>query len=136
MKATFLFLFAAALFTAASSANAAARALGAMTPEAALAYMKNTKDLVIVDVATKSWYAKDHFPGAVNIPIEEISAAEAEAMYRALPAGRPVLLHCRLGMIVPGAYDKVKALRPDIPEIGYIAGRPPFAEFREQAGKR
>ena len=135
MKTSLLLSFAAVFF-AAAAASAETRDLGAMTPEAALAYMKQTENLVIVDVATKSWYAKDHFPGAVNIPIEEISAAEAEAMYRALPTGRPVLLHCRLGMIVPGAYDKVKALRPDIPEIGYIAGKPPFAGFREQAGKR
>lgn len=30
--------------------------LGALTPEAALDYMKRTKDLVIVDVAAEKWY--------------------------------------------------------------------------------
>ncbi len=50
-------------------------------------------------------------------------------MYLRLSAGSPVLLHCRLGMIVPGAYQTLKQLRPDIPEIAYIASTPLFDEY-------
>ena len=46
-----------------------------------------------------------------------------------IPQGRPTLLHCRRGMIVPGAYERVKELRPDIWEIFYIDDAPLFDEY-------
>lgn len=101
-------------------------ALGGMEPARALEYMKAKEDLIIVDVATRGGFARVHFANAINIPIENISSDEAKELYLKIPAGRPVLLHCRLGMIVPGAYQTLKSLRPDIPEISYIAGKPPF----------
>ena len=124
----------AAVQTKAETGMAAAvrqKDLGALTPEAALDYMKRTKDLVIVDVPAEKWYRQKTFTGAVNIPIEELTSAEADERYREIPAGRPVLLHCRRGMIVPGAYRRVKELRPDIPEISCIDGAPLFDEYND-----
>ena len=106
-------------------------AMGAMSPEAALEYMKETKDLEIVDVAATRWYDDNHFEGAINIPIEELDSEAEDALYREIPAGRPVMMHCRRGMIVPGAYDRVLELRPDIPEISYIDGTPQFDEYNQ-----
>lgn len=103
--------------------------LGAMTPEEALDYMKKTDDLIIVDVAAERWYDEEHFEGAINIPIESLDSEAEDALYMQIPSDRPVLLHCRRGVIVPGAYRRLKELRPDIPEIGYIDGVPPFAEY-------
>ena len=112
-------------------------AIGAMTPKDALEYMKNTPDLVIVDVATTRHFNKNHFQGAIHIPIEELDSGAEDALYMKIPAHRPVLLHCRLGMIVPGAYARVLELRNDIPEIAYIDGKPPFDEYNEWlAGKK
>lgn len=111
--------------------EAAVRRLGALTPEAALEYMKTEKNLVIVDVAAKRYFNREHFEGAVNIPIEELDREEEDELYAALPKGRPVVLHCRLGMIVPGAYERLTELRPDIPEIAYIDGAPLFREYNE-----
>lgn len=105
--------------------------LGGLSPEDALEYMKNTPDLIIVDVAATRWYDEEHFENAINIPIEELNDEEENARYMEIPAGSPVLLHCRRGMIVPGAYERVKELRSDIPEISYIDGNPPFAEYNE-----
>lgn len=111
-------------------------AKGAMSPEDALAYMKSTPDLVIVDVATTNRYEENHFEGAIHIPIEELDSEEEDALYMEIPAGRPVLLHCRLGMVVPGAYERILELRNDIPEIAYIDGAPLFDEYNEWlAGK-
>ena len=104
---------------------------GALKSQEALVYMKSTPSLVIVDVAAKRWYKQTHFEGAINIPIEELSAEEEKECYRQLPKGRPVLLHCRLRMIVPGAYRTLKELRPDIPEITYIDGKPPFEAYNQ-----
>ena len=39
-------------------------------------YMKTTENLVIIDVAATKWYDENHFEGAVNIPIEELSSGE------------------------------------------------------------
>ncbi|RRD69254.1 MULTISPECIES: rhodanese-like domain-containing protein [unclassified Desulfovibrio] len=123
-----LFLLLCCVFSA-HAAEQKQNDLGGMEPAQALEYMKETKNLVIVDVATRRWFATKHFAGAVNIPIENISRSEALELYRGLPPGRPVLLHCRLGMIVPGAYQTLKELRPDIPEVGYITGKPLFDEY-------
>lgn len=105
--------------------------LGAMTPEEALEYMKETENLVIVDVAATRWYNEKTFEGAINIPIEELDSSEEDKLYMEIPEGCPVLLHCRRGMIVPGAYERVKELRPDIPEISYLDGTPLFDEYNE-----
>lgn len=105
--------------------------LGALSPEAALEYMKNTPNLVIVDVAAVRWYNEEHFEHAITIPIEELDSGEEDARYMEIPSGQPVLLHCRRGMIVPGAYRRVLELRPDISEISYIDGTPLFAEYNE-----
>mgnify|MGYP003623232622 FL=1 len=105
------------------------KALGGMEPAQALEYMKATPDLVIVDVAARNGFAQVHFANAINIPIENISSEEAKTLYMQIPAGHPVILHCRRGAIVPGAYRTLKSLRPDIPEISYITGRPPFDEY-------
>ncbi|WP_455595155.1 rhodanese-like domain-containing protein [Cloacibacillus porcorum] len=91
--------------------------------------MQKTDNLVIVDVAATKWYDEEHFKGAINIPIEELDGESEDSLYMEIPEGRPVLLHCRRGVIVPGAYRRVKELRPDIPEIAYIAGVPPFEAY-------
>lgn len=110
--------------------------LGGLPPAKALEYMKKTPNLVIVDVAARRWYAQEHFDGAVNIPIEELSSEEEKELYLKLPGNRPVLLHCRRGMIVPGAYRTLKSLRPDLSEISYIDGVPPFKAYNEWAASQ
>ena len=105
--------------------------LGALTPENALSYMQEAENLVIVDVAATKWYDEEHFDGAINIPIEELDSEKEDSLYMEIPEGRPVLLHCRQGAIVPGAYRRVKELRPDIPEITYIDVVPPFSDYNE-----
>ena len=106
-------------------------AQGALTPEDALEYMKKTKDLIIVDVAPSKMYDKGHFIGAISIPIENISKDEEDKRYKELPAGKPVLIHCRRNIFAPQAYKRVKELRPDITELSYIAGAPLFKPYND-----
>lgn len=40
--------------------------------------------------------------------------------------GGIAVLHCRIGMIVPGAYQTLKQLRRDIPESASLAAIPLF----------
>ena len=105
------------------------KALGAIEPTKALEYMLANKELVIIDVATRSHYNRIHFQGAINIPIEEISREEEAKLFQDIPAEKPVLLHCRRGMVVGGAYARLLELRKDIPEVSYIAGVPLFEEY-------
>ena len=114
------------------------KVLGALSPEKALEYMKSTKNLVIVDVAPRKAYDKGHFIGAISIPIEGLSKEEEDKRYKELiPAGKPVLIHCRKAIFAPNAYKRVLELRPDIPEISYINGAPlmqPYNEWKSTQG--
>jgi len=108
------------------------KALGAIPPEKALEYMKKTKNLVIVDVAPRKAYDKGHFIDAISIPVESLSKEEEDKRYKELiPAGKPVLIHCRKAIFAPNAYKRLIELRPDIPEISYIDGAPPIQPYNE-----
>lgn len=102
--------------------------LGALNPAEVLDYIHSTNDLIIVDVAAKQRFSNKHYEGAINIPIEELDKGQEDYLILKISSGKPVLLHCRQGMIVPAAYERVKELRPDIPEIAYIKGTPVFKE--------
>jgi len=118
------------------ASNTGQKALGAITPEQALEYMKKTKDLVIVDVAPTKFYEKDQFIGSINIPIEDLSKEEEDKRYKELiPKGKPVLVHCRKSTFAPRAYKRIIELRPDIPEISYINGTPLFKEYNDWKAK-
>ena len=127
MKTMFLLLVAAVFLTAASAqTDKPAVRLGGLEPDKALAYMKARHDegLVIVEVNTNSWKLKTGFTGALHIPHDEMATRYGE-----IPAGVPVILHCGAGVVSVPAYETLLEKRPDIPELAYIAGRPPVAEF-------
>ena len=105
--------------------------IGTLSPKEALAYMKKTENLLIVDAAAKRWYEQKTFTGAVNMPVEELSDAELTEAAKKLPAGHPVLVHCRRGMVAPQVYRRIKEVRPDIPEIAWLDGTPLFDEYNE-----
>ena len=109
--------------------------LGGLSPEQALEYMKTHENLVIIDTSPKRSYDKQHFIGATHIPIASLDDEQEKELYMKIPEGRPVLLHCRLGQGVLNAYPVLKRLRPDIPEISYIAGKPPFTEYNDWKSK-
>lgn len=100
--------------------------LGGLSPEAALDYMKTTKNLVIVEVNTARWKKATPFAGAMWIPHDEM-----EKRCKEIPSGRPVILHCGLGVVSVPAYETLVRMRPDIPELSYIDGAPMIAEYNE-----
>ncbi|TCJ12143.1 rhodanese-like domain-containing protein [Flaviaesturariibacter flavus] len=55
--------------------------------------MNKLTDAVIVDVRTPDEYRQEHFPNAVNIPLDQVGARAAEI--RAW--NKPVVLYCRSG---------------------------------------
>lgn len=101
---------------------------GALAPEKALKYMQDhyKEGLVIVEVNTDYWKLKTGFKGAMHIPHTEMAAR-----YNEIPAGKPVILHCGAGVVSVDAYKILQEKRKDIPQLSYIAGAPPVAEFNE-----
>lgn len=88
-------------------------------------WLKENPDAVIVDVANRQSYALGHIKNAISIPIENITPGEAEALYKKLPQGKPVLIYDRAGILSPRAFHEMRKIRPDL-EINYIFERPPF----------
>lgn len=99
--------------------------LGGMSPEDALEYMKTTPDLVIIDVREPQ-YINQSFKGEMQIPWTKMAERCDE-----IPAGKNVLLHCGLGMVVPNAYRTLQEKRTDLKSVAYIAGAPLFKEYNE-----
>jgi rhodanese-related sulfurtransferase len=60
--------------------------------------------VLIVDTRTASEFAAGKFPGAINIPSEEM-----EKRYSEVPKDKPVYLHCATGSRAEMAYDILKA---------------------------
>lgn len=98
--------------------------LGGLSPEEALEYMKNTENLVIVEVNTTQWKKETPFIGATWIPHDEMAER-----YDEIPEGRPVMLHCGAGVVSVPAYETLIEKRPGIPELSYIDGAPPIREY-------
>jgi rhodanese-related sulfurtransferase len=99
--------------------------LGAMSPKKALEYMKTMKDLVVIDVREPQ-YINQSFEGEMQIPWTKMEERCSE-----IPAGKPVLLHCGLGMVVPNAYKTLQKKRKDLKSVAYIDGAPLFKEYNE-----
>jgi rhodanese-related sulfurtransferase len=98
--------------------------LGAKTPAEALDYMKMTSALFILDVSEARSFRDVHFIGSYNVPFRELVSH-----IDIIPEGRPVLVLCRRGRTCLKAYELIKRMRPDIPEISYIYGEPLFEEY-------
>jgi phage shock protein E len=59
----------------------------------------------LVDVRTRSEFAAKHIDGAINIPVQELSARMNELE----PKDRGIVLYCRSGHRSGVAYEQLKA---------------------------
>lgn len=57
----------------------------------------------IIDARSAEEFAKGHFPGAINIPSEEMATRYGE-----IPVGKPAVVHCANGTRAEMAYDILK----------------------------
>lgn len=99
-------------------------ALGAMTPQRALEYMKDTRNLTLIDVATAEMFSESHFSGAINIP-----QAELENRLNEIPLKSTVMLYSRQGTDAQAAYNMVLSSRTDLAELSYINGAPLIEDY-------
>ena len=69
-----------------------ASAEGALAPTQAAAWIKERKELQLIDVRSEGEYASGHLAGAKLIPVQEIEDRLSE-----IDKQQPVLLYCRSG---------------------------------------
>jgi rhodanese-related sulfurtransferase len=69
-------------------ATGTARTVQWHDPDAALA-----DGAVLIDVRTAAEHARGAIPGALNLPVDELRARQGE-----IPAGRPLIVHCQVGL--------------------------------------
>jgi len=62
-----------------------------------------TNSHLVIDARTTDEFKKGHFPGAMNIPAEEMAQRYAE-----IPAGKQAVVHCSTGTRAELAYDILK----------------------------
>lgn len=113
-------------------AESSEKFLGGLSPDNALAYMKATPNLYIIDVREPEWYeGYTQFTGNVHIPCSKLAER-----YKEIPTDRPVILNCGMGMVAPRAYELLKELDIDVVQLSYIAGPPLFREYNEWISKQ
>lgn len=76
--------------------------LKTITPDQAAQMLREGAQLV--DVREPDEHARERIPGARNLPLSRLAAAEL-----AVPAGRPVLFHCRSGARTAGQAGQLAA---------------------------
>ena len=111
------------VFTAALLAAQSVMAVepGHITPEEGREIIQQVKDLVIIDMRNPNEYVTEHYPDALNIPVNELYMRLSE-----VPSGRPVLVHCVRGLRSERGYHILREQRPDIEELYHINGAPIF----------
>ena len=94
---------------------------GHITPEEGKALIQQKEDLVIIDMRDPHEYVTQHYPNALNIPVNELETRLSE-----VPADKPVLVYCGRGVRSERGYEILKEKRPDIEELYHIDGAPIF----------
>lgn len=88
----------------------------AMTVEQARNYIRDTGNLLIIDVRSRKEFSHGHLDHALNIPIHSFPQ-----LAETIPKDSPVLLYCIQGYRSLQAYKLLRRLRPDIGSIRYMA---------------
>jgi len=117
----FLFILAFSVSLLFAQASPAVKP-GPLTPEEGKTMVQQKKDqIVLLDVRNPNEFVASHYPGALNIPANELQARLSE-----VPTNKPVLVYCAMGIRAQRAYEMLKERRPDIKELYFIKGRTIF----------
>lgn len=92
--------------------------IAALSPEEAQEYVRDTPNLLIIDVRSRKEFADGHLVHAINMPLYAF-----QRMAKDIPANVPVLLHCQYGYRSLQAYKLLRRLRPDIQDVRFAAGQ-------------
>ena len=112
------FILSLTLLSSCGAPDASSGSYRQISMDEAVKMMKDEKNYIILDVRRPDEYAEGHIPGAVNVPNEEIGAAEIPE----LPdKSQMILVYCRSGRRSKEASKKlVKLGYTNIVEFGGI----------------
>lgn len=77
-----------------AGASGSATSVESITPEAAAQLIKESSDVVVLDIRTPEEFAEGHVAGAVNV---DFRADSFEEKIGELDPGTPYVVHCRSG---------------------------------------
>lgn len=92
-----------------------------LQPDESLSYMKERKNIFVLDVRDRDVAQKSHLAGSVNIPADEL----ADFLHE-VPRDRPILIHCHIEKNAKKAVDLLHPIIPDHIDIAVIRGKLPF----------
>ena len=112
------FVLSLMLLSSCGNAGSSSSGYRQISMDEALKMMKDEKNYIILDVRRPDEYADGHIPGAINVPNEEIGAAEIPE----LPdKAQQIFVYCRSGRRSKEAAEKlVKLGYTNIVEFGGI----------------
>jgi phage shock protein E len=73
-----------------------------------------TNGALLVDVRTESEFAAGHVPGAINVPVADLSA-KASAL---VAQGKPIVVYCASGVRSAMARRTLRAAGADVHDLG------------------
>ncbi len=76
---------------------------------------KDPDNIMLIDVRDGDEYAKGHFKGAVNIPVDFL-----EKKLKSLPTDKPIVFVCSTGARSGESYYMVQDLRPELKKVYYL----------------
>lgn len=89
-------LFSLSVFVGCTSTNTAGTdieaAIQSLAPQAYVSEWQTSQEHLLIDVRTPQEYNSGHIAGAINIPLQELSARQSE-----IPQDTPLVLYCRSG---------------------------------------
>ena len=112
------FILSLTLLSSCGASGSSSSGYRQISMDEALKMIKDEKNYIILDVRRPDEYADGHIPGAINVPNEEIGAAEIPA----LPdKAQHIFVYCRSGRRSKEAAEKrVKLGYTNIVEFGGI----------------
>ncbi len=76
---------------------------------------KDPGSIMLIDVRDADEYARGHFNGAVNIPVDDL-----EKELKSLPTEKPIVFVCSTGARSGESYYMVQDLRPELKKVYYL----------------
>ncbi len=73
---------------------------------------KDPGSIMLIDVRDADEYARGHFKGAVNIPVDDL-----EKKLKSLPTEKPIVFVCSTGARSGESYYMVQDLRPELKKV-------------------
>ena len=91
-------------------------AMQKMTPDQAVAKMKEEKTTVLLDVRTAQEFRESNIPGSINIPLDQLTRIKTKVFGK----DSPIMVYCLSGARARTAYHQLKDMGYE--NVYYLGG--------------